>query len=746
VTFASSPSWWLAAIVAMAVSAALLLAYRRTRVPLSRARRATLIVLRVASISALLVLLMRPVALLPPSTAREAVVPVLVDVSRSMRTADADGQPRIARARAIAQFDLLPALSQRYQTALFAVGDGLAEASLDRIEAKAGKTDLTGALARVRERFRGQRVAGIVLLSDGADTGQPTATDRADRGNSSVPVFAIGVGATSGLRDREVRSIAAGDQRLADASVDLQVSASSSGFGRAPYEMRLLANGALVETRRVSPAANASPDQVRFTVFPDSSRTTVYTAEIPGASGEPIGENNARSVLVSAAGRARRVLLIAGAPGFEPSFMTRAWSLDPGLEVDSVVRKGKNADGRDTFVIQAAAGRAPHLSNGFPSRREDLYLYDALVIADVEGEFFTRAQLTMIADFVGERGGGLLVAGSRSLAQRGLIGTPLEPVLPVELDDRRGGLARASFGSGERSAPNRLVMTPEGEAHPIMRLGASGASLDVARAKWASLPALAALTPLGQARAGASVLAVGAAAAGGLFPVVAVQRYGRGRSMIFGGEASWRWRMLAVSADRSHELFWRQSVRWLAEPSPDPVVVTAPDALEPGDAGTIDVDARDAAFAAVPDARVTATIALEGGNEQLLALRRTNSPGHFSAAFAPDRPGVYRIHAEAAHGATRLGASDRTIYVGGSDREFADPRLNEGFLRRLARESGGRYVRASDASRVLSWLDDSARQNADPERRDLWNRPWALAMIVLLLCAEWTLRRRWGLR
>ena len=49
----------------------------------------------------------------------------------------------------------------------------------------------------------------------------------------------------------------------------------------------------------------------------------------------------------------------------------------------------------------------------------------------------------MAADFVAERGGGLLVLGGRSFAQRGLSGTPLEEVLPVELNDRRGGLVRA---------------------------------------------------------------------------------------------------------------------------------------------------------------------------------------------------------------------------------------------------------------------------------------------------------------
>ena len=37
-------------------------------------------------------------------------------------------------------------------------------------------------------------------------------------------------------------------------------------------------------------------------------------------------------------------------------------------------------------------------------------------------------------------------------------------------------------------------------------------------------------------------------------------------------------------------------------------------------------------------------------------------------------------------------------------------------------------------------------QSAAPERRDLWHEPWAFALIIALLSAEWILRRRWGLR
>ena len=59
-------------------------------------------------------------------------------------------------------------------------------------------------------------------------------------------------------------------------------------------------------------------------------------------------------------------------------------------------------------------------------------------------------------------------------------------------------------------------------------------------------------------------------------PLVAVQRFGRGRAMIFGGEGSWRWKMMMPSADRTYEAFWRQAARWLASEAPEPVSVAVP--------------------------------------------------------------------------------------------------------------------------------------------------------------------------
>jgi hypothetical protein len=205
--------------------------------------------------------------------------------------------------------------------------------------------------------------------------------------------------------------------------------------------------------------------------------------------------------------------------------------------------------------------------------------------------------------------------------------------------------------------------------------------------------------------------------------------------------------MLQASTERTHELFWRQAVRWLAAPSPAPVELTVPGDGEPNDDLEITLDVRDAAFVPAADAIVEATLARPSGDPVPLALRRDPAvPGRFAAAVRSTEAGLYRVRAEARRGATSLGVAERWLYVGGSDRELADPRLNEGVLRRLARASGGQYVRAHDAVTLLPALETAEPHQAAPERRDLWHEPWAFALVVGLLSAEWVVRRRWGMR
>ncbi|MGE3955669.1 MAG: CARDB domain-containing protein [Vicinamibacterales bacterium] len=714
------------------------LSYRRPLVPLTPVQRAVLIGLRALSLVAVLLFACRPVILLPPANAGDVVVPVLVDTSRSMAIADLDGRTRLEAARTALTSTVLPRLARTGKVEVFGVGEGLAETPIDALAADGRRTDLAAAVSAVRERYRGRRVGGVLLLSDGGDTTQ--AAERAVV-RAGAPVFAVGVGSVEGLPDREVIGITAGDPRLDQALVDLHVVTDTHGLGREPYVLRLLANGQLVDTRRVTPVADGSPTDETFAVTPDPLNATVYTAEVVVDARERIAENNVRSVLLSPAARKRRLLVLGGSPGYEHSFLVRALTQDPSVEVDSIVRKGKDDSGRDTFLIQAGGGRGAGLVSGFPTTRESLFAYDAVVIGNLEGDFFGRAQMELLADFVSVRGGGLLLLGSRTFLQRGLAGSVLEEALPVELNDRRGG-APARAVDGDPIAQNAVRVTDEGARHPIMRIAATP---EESRERWAALPPLASSAPVGGPRPGATVLAITQSANGAPVPLVAIQRYGRGRSMVFSGEASWRWRMLRPSDDRSYEFFWRQAARWLAGDAPEPVTLTLPDSPVPGEPVPVQLESRNAGFDLVADAAVEATLTAPGGEQQPLTLRPAGT-GRHAATLSPEVPGLYRIHAESRLGATLLGVADRWFYVGGTDPEYADPRLNQGYLRRLARQTAGQYASLDEVDRLLDALTSAAPQTLEPERRDLWHQPWAFLLVMGLLAAEWILRRTWGMR
>ena len=735
--FAISLPWWVLTLLAAAGMAVAWASYSGAIVPLPRGRRTVLSVLRAITLLLIVVCLLRPVRVVPPESASDAVVPVLVDISRSMQLADAGGRPRIDAARDLLQRDLLAGLAGRFRSDVWTFGNSLTQATANTLSARDGRSDLSGALRAVRERYRDRRVAAIVVISDGGDTGRDEAANAVDAGDA--PVYTVGVGTPRVASDFEVTEVSAGDAAVAGSSVDLIVAAVSRGSD-APFDIRVLENGRPIDVRRVTPAGDGSPVRAVFAVSPARDTATQYTVEIPSASGELVLENNRRSVLVEPPGRRRRVLVVEGAPGFEHSFVTRALAADPGFEVDSVVRKGRDARGDATYFVQSTDARAPQLAAGFPEDRKTLYAYDVLVLANMEGDALSRADLEMAAGFVGERGGGLLVLGAKSFDRQGLLGTALEDVLPLGLSSRGDGVVGASSRQG---TPFTVSVTPEGESHPVMRIGPNAE--DTAK-RWKSVPSLAGAAVLGAPRPGAQVLAL-VHAPDGSRPLVAVQRYGQGRSMIFTGEASWRWRMQLPSDDLTFELFWRQAVRWLAAPAPDPVSIAPVSGMAVGDAAPIGVDVRDDVFAPVPDADVSIRLTLPGGETRTLRGALADPRlGRYSGDVRFEQPGIYRISAEARRGNTVLGSSHRSVLIGGTDREMSDPRLNEDVLRRVARASGGQYLAARDASRLPALLSESNAEPAAPRLEDLWHNAWIFIAIVMLLAAEWTLRRRWGLR
>ncbi len=154
--FAAPFPLWLAVVAVVAIIGVAVMAYRRPLVPLAPSRRLLLAALRAIALALLVLFLARPTILVPPATTSDLVVPVLVDVSRSMRVTDGDGQAsRIEMASRLLREQLVPSLSRRFKPEIFAVGEGvnavaavtaMTGTTADALRADARRSDLTGAI------------------------------------------------------------------------------------------------------------------------------------------------------------------------------------------------------------------------------------------------------------------------------------------------------------------------------------------------------------------------------------------------------------------------------------------------------------------------------------------------------------------------------------------------------------------------------------------------------------------------
>jgi len=248
VSFANPLPWWAFLLILSAAAIVAWFAYSARNLP--PRRRSVLVGLRFVTLLVLVICVMRPVARSADVDARDAVVPVLVDTSRSMGLDDADrgrvATRRIDRVRQILTDRLLPSIGPRFHVEVLAFGETVAPVTAPQLSANARRSDLEAALTAIRDRYHGRAIAGIVLLSDGGDT-----SGGAERAAESLPPsFALGVGSSTALKDREVLSVTAAEAVSDDSRVDLAVSAVSHGFGVSPIELRLLENGKVIDARR----------------------------------------------------------------------------------------------------------------------------------------------------------------------------------------------------------------------------------------------------------------------------------------------------------------------------------------------------------------------------------------------------------------------------------------------------------------------------------------------------------------
>lgn len=742
---------WPAGTVILAASvlaAAALFTYGRAQARIGPtrigpARRGVLVGLRAAALLLVALAVMQPALVLTTVVPQRNFVAVLVDDSRSMNIEDADGESRAEKARRLLDPEgaLATELADRFAVRWFRFSDAVqrADGSMEAFAFSGSRTRIGAALQHAAQQMQGVPLSGLVVVSDGGDNGE----DRLGEAllplrAASVPVFAVGLGDEQVEADVQIERADVPDRAMAGSSLLVNVQIAGPGFGGRTVSVVAEDMGRIVASEDIALPDGGRPVSVPLAMELETPGARELAFRVAALPGERVLENNEVRAMVQVRERTEKILYFEGEPRHEVAFMLRAVRHDEQLQVVLLQRTAENK------FFRRNLDDALELLGGFPSEREELYKYRALVLGSVEAGFFTHDQLEMIADFVSVRGGMLLMLGGRrSFAEGGYDGTPLEDVLPVTLDEPAGA------SPTERLVFVKVAPTPAGARHPATRIE-DGAEASAAR--WDSLPAVSTTNLLTRLKPGATELLRGSVVDGPGDPadriVMAYQRYGRGRSAVLGVQDTWLWQMdhTVSLEDQSHETFWSQLLRWLVSETPDPVEASPSSAsVEPGEAVTIEAAVADEGFGAVNGASVTARVTTPAGDLRTRPMEwQLDEDGKYAATFVPEAAGVYEVAVEAARDSVILGASLTSVRVAPGTVEFRDPRQRRTLLERLADETGGRYYSKDTASRLPGDLAVVGGGVTVREERDLWDMPALFLLLAGLLAAEWALRRKWG--
>src|SRR5665213_229654 len=734
--FALLSPWPLWVMLVLLLAAAIFLYWnmRERHVALSRVRSTAIWLLQTALIAVVMFMLWHPAISVARLRPQQNVVAVLVDHSRSMGIAD-DGKTRLQNAEDLLNNELLPDLSKKFQIRTYEFGrDASRVDSVRDLKADDNATRIGDSLQHIAAEAGTMPLGAIVLLTDGGDnTGGVDRETIAQLRQLRVPVHTIGFGPDPFSKDIEVEDVAVPARALANSRVNARVAFRQHGYAGSKVKLIVHENGKPISQQEIT----LKPDA-------EQSDTVVFNSGTAGAHSFSIGiepqageenvQNNAMVRLVNVAEKPMRILYMEGEPRWDFKFIRRSLmdTDDQTIELVTILRTTQNK----TYTQSTKAGPADRrgIEDGFPTKPEDLFQFDGLIIGSVEANYFTPAQQQMIRDFADKRGGGVLfTAGRFALNDGGWSNTPMAEMMPLRLSTDKTFIRNFATAS----------LTPAGQENIICRLE-EGKDANVAR--WKKMPELANYAVLGAPKPGAVVLMDVTEPGHHPAPLLAIENYGHGRTAILATEGTWRWKMLQDHTDMTDYTFWKQLMRWLVTETPGQVVTSTPHQVLSDDTRVpLRAVVRDKTYDPVPGATVTATITRPDGGTSVVEMKPDPlEPGTYTAEYSADKAGAYVTEVTAHQDKTDLGRDTMTFRREDGVAENFGAAQNKDLLEKLSSDTNGNYYTPSKAKRLGDEIAVSEAGITAHDNLDIWDMPILFLLVLLIRGGEWLLRRKWG--
>ncbi len=783
--FLGSPQWLWPVVGLISLATALILwGYWRCGSPVSV--RTTAGLLKLAGITALLFCLLEPMfsGTQPRSGANLFVI--VADNSQSMIVKDLnvkESRGELAQKQLKSDEEWQTRLEQDFDVRRYTFDDRVhSVADFHKLDFQGKSSHLTSTLNNIADRFKGRPLAGVLLFTDGNVTNELADFDW----NSLPTIYPVVTGTDSVRDDLSVKEVAVSQTNFEAAPVTVRAEIDASGFVGENVTV-LLKDQAdkVVERKKIRIVDGPEPHVARFQFRPAEQGVNFYRVEVTSeeekkensTSPKPVDrseveatfQNNQRTVAVDRNGGPYRILYVSGRPNWEFKFLRRAIQTDPETELVGLIRLAKR-EPRFTFRDRAEDGTrssfyqgfedqndeeaeqyfqpvlirigteegGEELRDGFPKTADQLFRYHAIILDDIEAEFFTPDQMTLIKQFVAQRGGGLMMLGGQeSFAEGEFDRTTIGDLLPVYTDAKSPEADPQIF---------RFSLARDGWLEPWARLRKTE---DEERIRINEMPDFVSINRVQRLKPGAERLGELRNGEGDTFPAIATQSFGKGRTAAVLIASMWRWDLQRESNETSDlQKAWRQTVRWLVGEVPKriEVDVQTPDQNEQGQV-LIRTIVRDEVFDALDNAQVKVSVKMPDGKSiNVTAQASESEPGVYEAKFAPTQSGAYQASVTVnGPDGSEIGQEDSGWASEPAADEFKQLKPNTKLLEEIAERTEGEVISLEQLDSFVADLPNKRQVITETKIYPLWHRAFLFAIAIICLAGEWALRRYKGL-
>ncbi len=601
---------------------------------------------------------------------------------------------------------LVHRLDPRIPLKAFGVGDRVTPIIIDdlggpdrpsTLEPDGNRTDLLSGIRAALARGADTPARAVVLFSDGR---QINADPTNGINTAAVPIFCVSTAARLSFKDVSITDATVPATAFVGEPVVVRAVVRAVGFNGSSTEVALLRGNDRFTQRVTFP--DDRPVVVEFRLTFDQGGPQRLWIEAGGLPGEISVENNRVDRWIKIFDHPLRIG-IAGVPGQDPEIARRSL-----------------AQARWASPVELAVGNSGKI-DWSPAQ---IARFDVLLLTGTRASGFGPDQWDAVSKLVTDQGGSvILVPGD------GGSFDAKNPTLARLLPFARAGATDWRIWPGIRPGL-RVTAAP----------GFHGLDFaDPADSLWQSLAPIWRYVPITPLKQGVRPLLVESESG---TPLLTESRQGHGRVFCFGARETWQWR--ETNAEYP-ERFWRQLFRYAGgEPyesrNAGVQLDCDPASVEPGRP----VRVRVRLTSAGPDpATVKVRFVSDGKTVREITLSSTGPKGAglFEAVVSDLTEGDYDVQADAGQGKPFTTLHVRTS----SEDEMTDLSGDDGWMRRLAESTGGKFLRLDQIDQLPGRLNDMPADPTRPIELRLWDGPYLFSLVVGCLTIEWGLRKRFGL-